>query len=113
MASKLASSGMELKVVTEALADSYQGANALVGEASDFYNWANNGLMQEVVKLNEMWKGEAGNLFVEKMSNEVKKFSEIAVALNELVKTMNSVKKTYNEGESKVQSLVGNIDVTV
>lgn len=107
----MASSGMEFKVETEALSNAYKGANNLVGESSDFYNWANAGLMQEVVKLNGMWQGDAGDLFAEKMTNEVKEFAEIAVALNELVKTMNSVEQTYNKGEKKVQGLVGNIDV--
>lgn len=106
-------SGMEFKVETGALSDAYKGANNLVGEKSDFYDWANTGLMNEVVKLNGMWKGDAGDLFAEKMINEVREFSEIAVALNELVKTMNSVKKTYTNGEKKVQEIVGNIDVTV
>ena len=109
----MASSGMQFSVVTEVLADCYKGANALVGESSDFYNWANAGLMQEVQKLNGMWQGDAGDLFEEKMMNEVREFSEIAAALNDLVKTMNSVKKTYNSGEKKVQGLVEDIDLTV
>lgn len=110
----MARSGMEVfKVETVALADAYKGAKTRVGESSEFYRLASNGFLQEIKKVNEMWDGEAGDMWTERIMAEAKNFSRIAEELNELVDTMNSVRKIYNTGEKNVQNLVGSIDVTV
>lgn len=66
-------------------------------QKADEFNDVINKIEEKIFELNEVWKGEDANNFINDLSNDTKEMKKYSMSINELGLLLQKVANTYSE----------------
>lgn len=66
-------------------------------QKADEFNDVINKIEEKIFELNEVWKGEDANNFINDLSNDTKEMKKYSMSINELGLLLQKVANTYRE----------------